>query len=258
MSIVLDEYSWAEKMIENNDLGKKPFETLTRVAGYYFKNKYSEAEVEQLLGNFLIRCDPNISVVKWADTINRAIKVASKYPVKVMECVNVTVPELKIVDSLASPPLQRLAFTLLCNSKYWNYVCDSEDGWVNTSDKEIMKMANINTSIRRQSQMFATLKENDLIAYSKRIDNLNVRVLYNIPGDTALCITDYRNLGYQYIRYRGGDCYECENCGLVLKSKPDQRGPRPKYCPQCAVEMHIKKSADSVKRQRNILKNANV
>lgn len=29
MSIVLNEYDWAEKMIANHDLGKKPIETLS-------------------------------------------------------------------------------------------------------------------------------------------------------------------------------------------------------------------------------------
>lgn len=34
MSIVLNEYDWAEKMIANHDLGKKPIETLSRVSKY--------------------------------------------------------------------------------------------------------------------------------------------------------------------------------------------------------------------------------
>ena len=38
MSIVLNEYDWAEKMIANHDLGKKPTETLSRVSKYYYEN----------------------------------------------------------------------------------------------------------------------------------------------------------------------------------------------------------------------------
>ena len=40
MSIVLNEYDWAEKMIANHDLGKKPIETLSRVSKYYYENEY--------------------------------------------------------------------------------------------------------------------------------------------------------------------------------------------------------------------------
>lgn len=32
MGIVLNEYEWAERMINSRELGKKPMETLTRVA----------------------------------------------------------------------------------------------------------------------------------------------------------------------------------------------------------------------------------
>lgn len=42
MSIVLNEYDWAEKMIANHDLGKKPIETLSRVSKYYYENHYSK------------------------------------------------------------------------------------------------------------------------------------------------------------------------------------------------------------------------
>ena len=45
MSLVLNEYEWAEKMIDSHSLGKKPIETLNRVAKYYFENQYSKREV---------------------------------------------------------------------------------------------------------------------------------------------------------------------------------------------------------------------
>ena len=41
MSIVLNEYEWAERAIQNHELGKKPIETLNRVSKYYLSNKYS-------------------------------------------------------------------------------------------------------------------------------------------------------------------------------------------------------------------------
>ena len=45
MSIVLNEYEWAERMINNHDLGKRPVETLNRVAKYYLATGYSKREV---------------------------------------------------------------------------------------------------------------------------------------------------------------------------------------------------------------------
>lgn len=42
MSIVLNEYDWAEKMIANHDLGKKPIETLSRVSKYYYEKSLQQ------------------------------------------------------------------------------------------------------------------------------------------------------------------------------------------------------------------------
>lgn len=50
MSIVLNEYEWAERMISNHELGKKPIETLTRVAKYYLENGYSKREIRKAVG----------------------------------------------------------------------------------------------------------------------------------------------------------------------------------------------------------------
>lgn len=63
MSIVLNEYDWAEKMIANHDLGKKPIETLSRVSKYYYENHYSKREIRSLLDSFMLQCDPSASLV---------------------------------------------------------------------------------------------------------------------------------------------------------------------------------------------------
>lgn len=55
MSIVLNEYEWAERMINNHDLGKRPVETLNRVAKYYLATGYSKREVRRMLDTFLIQ-----------------------------------------------------------------------------------------------------------------------------------------------------------------------------------------------------------
>lgn len=42
MSIVLNEYDWAERMLNNHELGQKPVETLNRISRYYYANQYSK------------------------------------------------------------------------------------------------------------------------------------------------------------------------------------------------------------------------
>lgn len=255
MSIVLNEYEWAERMVNNHELGKKPIETLSRVAKYYYENKYSKKEVRKLLDSFLTQCDPSASLVHWSDTLDKVAKNVGKFPLIRLDGVNITHKELERIETLGGKQVRRLAFTLLCVAKYWDAVSESNNHWVNSPDKEIMQMANINTSIKRQSLMFSELRDAGFIKFSKKIDNLNVQVLFIEPGETAIHIQDFRNIGYQYLKYYGAPYFDCVNCGITVKIQEPARGRRQKYCPSCAVELHTKQKVDSVMRRRNALKN---
>lgn len=254
MSIVLNEYEWAERMINNHDLGKKPMETLNRVAKYYCANQYSKREVRRMLDTFLVQCDPSASLPNWSDALDKIAKGVDKYPIIRMDGIDVSVKEMERIEKLEGKQLRRLAFTLLCAAKYWDAVSDKNDHWVNTPDREIMQMANISTSIKRQSMMFAELKEAGIVRFSRKIDNLNVRVVFMEDGDTALHIQDFRNLGYQYLKYYGAPYFECENCGLTVKIQEPARGRRQKYCPSCAVEVKTRQNVNAVMRHRNALR----
>ena len=255
MSIVLNEYEWAERMISNHELGKKPIETLNRVAKYYLENRYSKREIRKLLDTFLTQCDPSVSLVHWSDTLDKVAKNVGKFPLIRLDGVNITHKELGRIEALGGKQVRRLAFTLLCIAKYWDAVSESNNHWVNSPDKEIMQMANINTSIKRQSLMFSELRDAGFIKFSKKIDNLNVQVLFIEPGETAIHIQDFRNIGYQYLKYYGAPYFDCVNCGITVKIQEPARGRRQKYCPSCAVELHTKQKVDSVMRRRNALKN---
>lgn len=253
MNIILNENEWAEEMIASHSLGDKPTQTLRRVAGYYYDNQYSKKEIRRLLENYLISCDPTISLVKWSDTLDRVIKTVGKRKNINVSGVDVTVPEMERINSLKGVQTRRLAFTILCIAKYWDAVSKDNNHWLNTPDNEVASMANIHTSIKRQSMLFGQLIESKMIRQSKKVDNLNVQVLFMRPGDVALHITDFRNLGYQYLKYLGEPYMECQNCGLVIKEKTDGRGPKQKYCPDCAVKIKTKQSINSVMRYRSFV-----
>lgn len=249
--IVLNESEWAEKMVESRSLGKKPFETLSRVARYYLDKKYNKGKVRQMLNTFLLQCDPSASLPKWSDVIEGAISRASKRDALKIDYIQITKPEMDVIDNLSGKQIRRLAFTLLCLAKYWDIINTNKDHWVNSRDSEIMKMANINTSIKRQSAMFRTLNEIGLIQFSKKVDNTNVRVCFIMDGDAALNISDFRNLGYQYQKYHGGPFIECLNCGVIVKDPNKNKKGRPmKYCKNCAAEIKIQQSVNSAMRGR--------
>lgn len=250
MSIILRENEWAEKMIQSRDIGKKPSETLYRVARYYLDAGYKKSDVRKKLDVFLLQCEPTASLPKWASALDYAVNRASKYEAINIQSIKITKPEIERINSLDGKQIKRLAFTLLCLAKYWQVVIPNGDYWVNTQDNEIMSMANINTSIKRQSMMYWTLRENGMIQFSKKIDNTNVRVCFVEDGETAIEISDFRNIGYQYLKYQGEPYFECANCGITVKYNDPVKGRKQKYCKSCASEIAMQQRINSVMRRK--------
>ena len=69
-------------------------------------------------------------------------------------------------------------------------------------------------------------------------------------GEVAVRVSDFRNLGYQYLKYHGEPYFECENCGLTVRQNNKKTGRRQKYCQSCAAEIKIQQTINSVMRRR--------
>ena len=248
MNIILNEREWARSTIAARQLGARPADTLGRIARYYYQCEgFRRGEVRAKLEDFILQCDPDAVLVKWEDVIERSVRQAGKYPIIDVERVDVTESEMVAIASLDGRQMQRLAFTLLCVAKYWNAVREKNNDWVNVSDKDIMGMANLRPSIKRQGQMFRDLRDAGLIRFSRRVDNLNTQVRFiDNASPAVLHITDFRNLGSQYSMYCGEPYFQCVQCGVVIKRNKNVH----KYCPDCAAEMYIKKTVASVMRRR--------
>ena len=254
--IIMNELEYAEKMIDSRELGSKPFTTLVNVGKYYLHNKYSKREARKMLEDYLVRCNPNASRTEWASSLDRAMTIAAKSPPVQIDGIDIYCNELETINAINGVQRRRLAFTLLCIAKFMDRVNPKNNHWTMQNDTEVMDLANIRTPIRRQCMLFNSLRDGGYIQYSKRVDNLNVRVLFiQQSGDVAMHISDFRNLGYQYMKMFGGPYYECQNCGIVFKTKNTGSGRNPKYCPECAAEIWTKQKIDAVMRHRNLPKN---
>ncbi len=251
MSIVLNERDWALDMVNRSDIGKKPSETLRRVARMYIDDGFKVDDVRKKLVDFIIRSNPNTNVYSWNDAVSRAIVSAQKYEAICITKISVSKTEMQRVDALEGKQIRRFAFTLLCLAKYWDLVRHTNDHWVNSKDNEIMRMANIGTSIKRQSAMYFTLRELGMIQFSKMVDNTNVKVCFVDNEESVMDITDLRNLGYQYLMYHGEPYFVCDNCGITTKMSSRSNGRHRKYCRDCAVEVAVQQRVNSIMRKRH-------
>ena len=217
-NIVLNERACAEYALDNLSLGAKPIETLGRVARYYYSIGYKKKDIGSLLEDFMLKCDPAINIVKWQAAIDRQVSNADKYELIDISGISITRAEIDKIQQIDGKLLQRLMFTMLCLAKYGNAVNPKNNNWVNKKDKEIFSLANISLTTKRQSLMINDLWTMQYIGFSRVVDNININVkIIDDSSPTVLYISDFRNLGNQYMRYCGEKYIECECCGKVVK-----------------------------------------
>lgn len=238
--IILDERSWAENAINGLDLGKKPSSTIARLGRYYYSNGYSKSDIQQLLKEFIIKCDPSARIAQWEPFIESVAKHSDKYPLIDLAGIEITKQELKKIGELQAKNHRKLMFTMLCLAKYGNAISPKNNNWVNFPAKEIFVLANIKVTTIRQSLMINDLWQAGYIGYSNLVDNVNINVKIVSNDETEMMITDFRNLGNQYINHTEGGYIQCECCGVCVK----ETNNRCKYCRECAVEMDRAKAID--------------
>lgn len=241
--IVLNESQWVEDAIQNASIGSKPSETLGRLARYYRGLGYKKHEIRKMLEEFLIRCDPSINVVRWQQVIENSIKYSQGRGLINIQQVSITKNELAKIGELPGLMLQRLMFTLLCLAKYGNAVNPNNNSWVNCDVRDILALANVKVTVKRQSLLFNDLWNADYIGFSKIVDNINVnvKIIDASDSDVAMQVDDFRSLGNQYMQHIGGGYITCKNCGVVVKLGANNQ----KYCRDCAVDINIQKTVEN-------------
>ena len=241
MSVVLDERCFAEQKLRYPELGHRPGETLGRIAKYYYASGYTKKDTISRLKDYLIRCDPRINLVRWDSLIKSAADYAEKRDLIEIDSIPITQNELSTISTLSSRPLRRLLFTLICLAKFGNTVNPNNKSWVNVRCKEIFSMANVQCNNERQGLLLGNLLSLGLIGCSHVVDNTNVYVkCLSDDSEVVLRITDFRNLGYQYLKFLGEPYVNCDRCGLTIK----RTGRRQKYCCSCAESINLEKTKE--------------
>ena len=185
----------------------------------------------------------------WNTIIEKYAAKADKY--KLVECdgIWITAGELHTIESLHNKVLERLCFTLLCLAKFGNFKNPDNNNWVCESGSEIYRLANISTSAFNKEMKINILKERGLVAYAKRVNNLNIQVLYaDENSENKVFINDFRAIGNEYLLYKGESCIRCADCGLLVKRKSN----RQKYCRECSEKIQLKRQRESMSKLRSI------
>lgn len=214
----------------------------------YHEEEMRKTGIIRKLDEFMKSRYPRYNPVNWSANIEKYASKADKYPLCKCNGVWITKDELKTIEDLHNKVLERLAFTLLCLAKFSNFRNTQNNNWVNYSNGEIYNMACINTTAFDKDLKFNQLRDLGLIEYAKKINNLNIRILFlNDESENVLFISDFRKLGYEWRLYKGEKYVRCADCGILVKNTNGKR----KFCKECAENNNREKTKLRMKKKRS-------
>lgn len=241
MDVILNEQEWVEENVRNLRLTKQPWTMLDRYAKYLHAQGRNKPEIRRILGEFAIRCKPNTPSAAWDEMIERSIANMKARPLICIEGVSITKAEIMLIKEQHGVQRQKVLFTLLCLAKYRNAVRGDGSSWINYDCRDVFQLANVGYSRKRQLDMYHSLYKDGLIDVSRRVDNFAIKVnIVREDSEEAVFITDFRNLGNQYLRMQSNQYIECECCGLVIRKGSN----RQVYCKACAEAIKIERALD--------------
>lgn len=234
--IILNEKQYARRCLEENSLGENTYITLSIIAKYYyFDCEYKKKKIKEMLTEFL--SNNLITYHKeekvWIENIDKIVNKVNKQKLYEISGVKITKPEIEKIQILQNKLLEKLAFTMLCIAKFHDIKNENNNGWVTTSGKELLDLANINCPQSRLNIHINKLYEAGLLDLPLRCDNTNCRINFiDNDGDEELFVSDFRNLGFEYLLYCGENYIRCAECGALTKGTKNKRK---KYCNKCSA-----------------------
>ena len=203
---------------------------------YYHNNGFRKKKIYNLLFDFLKRNYPRYELEEsyWIGTVEKIASRAGKYPLAEIRGVSISVSEMLTITSIHNKVLERLAFTMLCLAKFWNAKKPNNNGWVNTDSKELFQYARISSKALDREIRIGQLHDMGLLEFPKRNGNMNCRVTFINDEDKneAMFVSDFRELGYTYLKQKGENFIECAECGILIRNNKNRTK---KYCKNCAT-----------------------
>jgi hypothetical protein len=234
--IILNELEYAENCLRNNCIGDNPYTTLSILSKYYYHHLgYKKPQIIAELTGFISSNYPKYYLNKdsWNDSIEKLASNAKKFTLYEIEGAWITEEELNTIHNINNKVLERLAFTMLCLAKLALRKNSNANGWINEDVKTIFSLARISGSTTDRYIRISQLNEMGIIELPKKNDLLSYRLTFiNEESENVLFIHDFRELGYEYLKYCGQNIIRCAECGILVRG--NKAGTK-RYCSSCAA-----------------------
>lgn len=190
-------------------------------------------QIKQTLSEFMKKSYKDYNITYWQPKFDELIiqEKRSKVDMLIINELHVTRGELQTISSLNNNKLEKLAFVLLVYSKIYNVKNKNNTYWVNSDVKDVFSDCKVTLTKHKQELMIHELLNLGLVDTSRKVDCTNIRVNYSDNNDeSAITITDFRDIVYYYLRWKGHNIVECSKCSRMFRKNKNVH----KYCNACA------------------------
>lgn len=230
--IILNEREYAEKWLSSERIEEQPYLVLGILAKYFYAQGHKKKQISSMLFDFFCSHFTVTKKLQWEETCDQLAAKADKYPLYEFDGVSITRSELEKIATADGDKERRLLFTMLCLAKLGNLKRPKNNGWVNTDTKELFKMARINCRVYQRFYMIGKLGRQGFLEFPKKNGNLANRVTFiDDESEMVLLVSDFRDLGYEYMKYCGENIIRCRECGILTRG--NKNGTK-QYCSKCA------------------------
>lgn len=251
MPVILNETKEAEHIIKNGEVGNKPTSTLFLLGKYYRqKQSLDKEQTINKLNEFMKVNYKNYNPALWEEIIEDISKKANKYSLREIDYIGITQSELDRISEINNSKYEKLLFTMLCYAKLYNTLSENNNGWVNADIKEIYRIARVTVKYKNDKFLYLNdLQSMGLISFSSKNDNLNLQINFvDMENESVLQISDFRELGYEYLSYIGKSKFiNCKCCKRLVKKTNNKC----LYCHDCSkvIQHKQKKEWDNKNRK---------
>lgn len=236
--IILNEKEYAERCLNEDVINqdKNPYQVVSILAKYYYHIcGYRKKKIYGLLIDYLKRYYPRyeMNIGNWEKNISKLATNAGKEDLFEISGIKITKPELLKIQSVKNKAKEKLLFTMLCVSKLNMKKNPKSNGWVNIETREIFSMARVSCTSVEQDIKIGEFRQLGLLELPKKNGNLNFRVTFiDDDGDEEIFVSDFRELGYEYLKYIGDKrINKCVECGVYFIKTENART----HCKNCSA-----------------------
>lgn len=242
MNFILDEHAYVKWLIENGTLGKSEKISIRILLKYYRSLGFTQQEAIEEVVEFMSLNLPFFKAHEWMSLIEKLSTLVYEQEQELVSVGKVVVSkrEMESILSVDDFDCQKILYMLLIYKKIQNQLHRQANEWFNGSLGEVFKMARMSgkkSTIQAQGEMVYQLKEAGLIQLAKSLKSLNLKLNYldleePSEDETALVITQFDDVIYEFYEYTGHRVVRCQMCGRMIRLKKGERKSR-KYCISC-------------------------